>query len=100
MDGAGDQLFPHSGFAVYEYDRIGGSHGLDLLQQLIRNAERLAERIVDNAKGGDIILLHDHRPEGAQAMLEALPGVIDKLRARGFEFVLAGSREEAECRKG
>jgi peptidoglycan/xylan/chitin deacetylase (PgdA/CDA1 family) len=63
----------------------------------IRNAQRLAERIVNNAHGGDIILLHDHRPDGARAMLEALPGVIDKLRARGFEFVLAGSRGEAEC---
>lgn len=61
----------------------------------IRNAERLARRIVDDAKGGDIILLHDHRPGGARPMLEALPGVIDKLRARGLEFVLAGSREEA-----
>ena len=61
----------------------------------IRNAEKLARRIVDNAKGGDIILLHDRRPEGAQPMLDALPGIIDELRARGFTFVLAGSREEA-----
>ncbi len=62
----------------------------------IRDAEKLAHRILENAAGGDIILLHDHRPCGAKPMLEALPGVIDQLRARGFEFVLAGSREEAD----
>jgi hypothetical protein len=28
-------------------------------------------------------------------MLEALPGVIDELKKRGFEFVLAGTRETA-----
>lgn len=61
-----------------------------------RSAERLERRIVDRARGGDIILLHDRRPEGAQAMLTALPGVIDSLRARGFSFVLAGTRETAE----
>jgi peptidoglycan/xylan/chitin deacetylase (PgdA/CDA1 family) len=63
----------------------------------IRNSGTLARRILDKTKGGDIILLHDHRPRGAKTMLEALPGVIDSLRARGFSFVLAGSREESEC---
>jgi len=63
----------------------------------IRNAAKLARRVVDNAQGGDIILLHDRRPRGARPMLEALPGVIDTLRARGYTFVLAGGREEAEC---
>jgi peptidoglycan/xylan/chitin deacetylase (PgdA/CDA1 family) len=43
---------------------------------------------------GDIILLHDHLPAGTDVMLEALPRVIDELRERGFEFVLAGSRED------
>jgi hypothetical protein len=28
-------------------------------------------------------------------MLETLPGIIDTLRERGFEFVLVGSREDA-----
>jgi peptidoglycan/xylan/chitin deacetylase (PgdA/CDA1 family) len=43
----------------------------------------------------DIILMHDRLPNGAQVMLEILPGVIDELKERGFEFVLAGSRETA-----
>ncbi|HLM80108.1 MAG TPA: polysaccharide deacetylase family protein [Terriglobales bacterium] len=55
----------------------------------------LARRILDKAASGDIILLHDHLPGGANAMLEVLPGVIDELRKRGFEFVLAGPREDA-----
>jgi peptidoglycan/xylan/chitin deacetylase (PgdA/CDA1 family) len=55
----------------------------------------LAERILNKAASGDIILLHDHLPRGTSAMLEALPRVIDELRKRGFEFVLAGPREDA-----
>ena len=62
---------------------------------LTSNSGVLARRILSQASSGDIILLHDHRPGGAQAMLEALPGVIDELRQRGFEFVLAGPREDA-----
>lgn len=55
----------------------------------------LARRILNRTAGGDIILLHDHLPRGTDAMLEALPRVIDELRKRGFEFVLAGPREDA-----
>jgi len=55
----------------------------------------LARRILRQAASGDIILLHDHLPRGAHVMLEALPRVIDELRKRGFEFVLAGPREDA-----
>ena len=58
---------------------------------LTANSSVLARRILNQVAGGDIILLHDHLPAGADVMLEALPGVIDELRERGFEFVLAGS---------
>ena len=61
---------------------------------LTSNPTALARRILDRATGGDIILLHDRLPRGTQVMLEALPGVIDVLRERGFEFVLAGLRED------
>jgi peptidoglycan-N-acetylglucosamine deacetylase len=64
---------------------------------LTSNSGVLARRIVSQAAGGDIILLHDRLPRGAHVMLEALPGVIDELRARGFEFVLAGPREDASA---
>jgi peptidoglycan-N-acetylglucosamine deacetylase len=59
------------------------------------NSEVLARRILRQAASGDIILLHDHLPRGANVMLEALPQVIDELKARGFKFVLAGPREDA-----
>ena len=60
---------------------------------LIGNSSILSRRILKRVTGGDIILLHDHLPAGTDVMLEALPRVIDELRKRGFEFVLAGSRE-------
>jgi peptidoglycan/xylan/chitin deacetylase (PgdA/CDA1 family) len=62
---------------------------------LTRNSGALARRILSRAASGDIILLHDHLPRGAHVMLQALPRVIDELRQRGFEFVLAGPREDA-----
>src|SRR6202034_961750 len=61
---------------------------------LTANSSVLARRILQ-AASGDIILLHDHLPGGADAMLEVLPRVIDELRKRGFQFVLAGPREDA-----
>jgi peptidoglycan-N-acetylglucosamine deacetylase len=61
---------------------------------LTSNSGVLARRIL-KAASGDIILLHDHLPGGTDAMLEVLPRVIDELRARGFQFVLAGPREDA-----
>ena len=51
----------------------------------------LMSRIVDKVAAGDIVLLHDRTRAGAAAMLEAIPLVIDKLRSRGFEFVLPGA---------
>jgi peptidoglycan-N-acetylglucosamine deacetylase len=61
---------------------------------LTPNSSVLARRIL-KAASGDIILLHDHLPGGTAAMLEVLPRVIDELRERGFQFVLAGPREDA-----
>ena len=57
---------------------------------VIKKSSMLSRRILKQAKGGDIILLHDHLPSGASAMLEVLPGIIDELRSRGLEFALVG----------
>jgi peptidoglycan/xylan/chitin deacetylase (PgdA/CDA1 family) len=62
---------------------------------LAPNPEVLSRRILDQVTGGDIILLHDRLPGGTRVLLEVLPRVIDELRARGFQFVLAGPREDA-----
>ena len=66
------------------------------LDTLTTNSSVLAQRILKSTASGDIILLHDHLPRGTDAMLEALPRVIDELRERGFDFVLAGAREDPE----
>jgi peptidoglycan/xylan/chitin deacetylase (PgdA/CDA1 family) len=62
---------------------------------MIENSGFLARRILDQVASRDIILMHDRLPKGAHVLFEALPEVIDKLKERGFEFVLAGSRESA-----
>ena len=50
------------------------------------SASDIAERIVSRARSGSIILCHNNGLHTA----EALPIVIDKLRANGFEFVPIG----------
>jgi len=74
------------------------SWSIRTLDTFTANPDVLAQRILKKVAGGDIILLHDRLPRGTDAMLEVLPRVIDKLRERGFEFVLAGPREEARGR--
>jgi peptidoglycan/xylan/chitin deacetylase (PgdA/CDA1 family) len=58
---------------------------------VVSDAARIAQRIVDKAAPGGVILLHDgaglQGSEDRQATLEALPVVIDGLRARGLEIV-------------
>ena len=61
---------------------------------VIRSPSVLARRVLKRVAGGDIILLHDRLPSGANVMLDALPGIIDELKSRGFGFVLVGPREE------
>ncbi len=60
------------------------------------NSRTLAHRILTKVGGGDVILLHDRLPAGIDATLEALPGVIDDLRRRGFTFVLLDSHEDTK----
>lgn len=71
------------------------SWSIRTLDTFTTDSSVLARRILNKTASGDIILLHDHLPGGTDAMLQALPRVIDELRARGFEFVLAGPREDA-----
>jgi peptidoglycan/xylan/chitin deacetylase (PgdA/CDA1 family) len=54
----------------------------------IQNPEVLARRITKNVVPGSIILLHDKACKATDCMLEALPGIIDDLKRKGFEFVL------------
>lgn len=57
---------------------------------VVNNAASIAQRIVEKAKPGGVILLHDgaglQGTTDRKATLEALPVVIDGLRARGLEI--------------
>lgn len=61
---------------------------------VIKKSSVLARRILKQVSGGDILLLHDHLPTGAGAMLEVLPEIIDALQGRGLQFALVGSQQE------
>ncbi len=50
------------------------------------NRDQIASRVLSNARNGSIILMHN---DGAHT-LEALPAIIDGLRARGFTFKTVG----------
>jgi len=56
----------------------------------LRDPKRIARRIVGGAVGGGVLMLHDgggfQGGEDRSATLQALPLVIDGLRARGFTF--------------
>jgi peptidoglycan/xylan/chitin deacetylase (PgdA/CDA1 family) len=55
----------------------------------VQKPEALRHRIIKKIAPGDIILLHDNNGPGVEVMLDMLPGLIDELRDRGFECVLA-----------
>lgn len=50
------------------------------------SADAIAEHVIENARNGSIILMHVMYASRS-ASREALPKVIDGLRARGFDFV-------------
>ena len=49
--------------------------------------ESLRRRILARVRSGTIVLLHDRPGPGSEAMIAALPGIIDRLRADGYTFV-------------
>jgi peptidoglycan/xylan/chitin deacetylase (PgdA/CDA1 family) len=53
----------------------------------VQTAQAIARRITTRIRPGDVILLHDRPGKAAERMLEALPGILDELQGRGFEFV-------------
>lgn len=56
---------------------------LDTQDWSVRNADIIAQDIIQNAQSGDIVLLHDSHPTSVTAALRA----IDTLSAQGFQFV-------------
>ena len=83
------------------------SHGLTLITWSVdpkdwatSNREKVVRSVVDHARDGDVILLHDMSDSSVDAALE----IIDRLEAAGYQFVtvselarLRGKTMEAGC---
>ena len=60
---------------------ISGADGFN------NNTAQIVKNIVDNTQNGSIIILHMNGAPTAPKTAEALPQIITKLKAKGFEFV-------------
>ena len=67
----------------WELDVMPVMWTIDPLDWTTKNTALVEERILKNVQGGDIILLHDLY----QSSVEAALGIIDRLKAQGYEFV-------------
>ena len=56
---------------------------IDTMDWSVRNRDLVAHHIIENAKSGDIVLLHDPYDTSVEAALQA----IEVLQAQGYEFV-------------
>lgn len=66
---------------------------LDTMDWSVRNRDLVAHHIIENAKSGDIVLLHDPYDTSVEAALQT----IDVLSEQGYEFV---TLEELFCNAG
>jgi peptidoglycan/xylan/chitin deacetylase (PgdA/CDA1 family) len=95
---------PPHGFKPIGLHRILERHRLRLVawQGSIRDTDApgtdvIIERAVALARRGRILLLHE-QPRCRDQMLQALPAIIERCRARGYEFVpLDGQGGAASC---
>lgn len=68
---------------VEELGMVGVQWSIDSLDWKGLSAKQIVERVVPNAKNGDIILFHNN----SDHVLDALPLVLMGLEAKGFSFV-------------
>lgn len=66
------------GYTVIQWDT-------DSMDWKASSSKEIVDRVVDKAHAGDIVLMH--ASDSAKYNQEALPQIIDKLKAQGFEFV-------------
>ena len=87
LGGSGYWVRPPWGFASAETLRetaVPLIHwSLDTEDWSVLNADKIARNIIDHARDGDIVLLHDSYETSVDAALR----VIDELSARGYAFV-------------
>jgi polysaccharide deacetylase family sporulation protein PdaB len=67
------------GYKVIQWDTDSQDYMLD------KGPDAIVERVVSKAHPGDIVLLH--ASDSAKYTQEALPAIIDELRAKGYVFV-------------
>jgi peptidoglycan/xylan/chitin deacetylase (PgdA/CDA1 family)/GT2 family glycosyltransferase len=75
----------HLGYTVVTWDNMTGDWKAN------KSAEEIGQTVVQRAKPGGVIVLHDGRDSrpnyDRNQMLQALPFVIETLKERGFDFV-------------
>ncbi len=75
----------HLGYTVVTWDNMTGDWKAD------KSGEEIGQTIVQQAKPGSVIVLHDGRDSrpnyDRSQMLQALPFVIETLKDKGFDFV-------------
>jgi peptidoglycan/xylan/chitin deacetylase (PgdA/CDA1 family) len=93
---------PPHGFKPVGLHRVLARHGLRLVawQGSIRDTDApgidtIVERAVALAGSGRILLLHDH-PRCLEQTVRAVPAIIDRYRALGYELVPLGGQGESE----
>jgi peptidoglycan/xylan/chitin deacetylase (PgdA/CDA1 family) len=57
----------------------------DSLDWMNKGVDNIIQRVVSKAHPGDIVLMH--ASDSCKQTHEALPVIIDQLRAKGYEFV-------------
>ncbi|MEO3948024.1 polysaccharide deacetylase family sporulation protein PdaB [Gorillibacterium sp. CAU 1737] len=70
------------GYTVVQWDT-------DAQDWMDKSAQAIVDRVTSRAHPGDIVLLH--ASDSAKNNLEALPAIIDQLRAKGYTFVNVSS---------
>jgi len=76
------RLAAEAGLTTVEYDLAAGDPDIHATK------EKLIEYVIENARRGSIVVMHINRRGWHTA--EALPGIIDGLREKGFTFVTVG----------
>jgi len=84
----------HLGYTVVTWDNMTGDWKAD------KSGEDIVRTIVQRAKPGSVIVLHDGRDSrpsyDRSQMLQALPQIIDALKQKGFDFVTVPELLESE----
>ena len=69
--------------SLEELNMVGVQWSIDSLDWKGLSAKQIYERVVPNAKSGDIVLFHNN----SDHVIDALPLVLSALKGQGFEFV-------------